>query len=485
MLSTQHSILSTDYRFNVYFYPMQNHAYDIAIIGGGLSGALTAINLMRTAKAPTRIVLIEKEPENLLRGVAYHATSRYLPLNVPVKKMSLISSDHHHFERWLAANKDKHADAVPDASPDSFVSRGVYGHYIEDTFHETLASKPEGLEVEELVNEVVAMDAPGADGYCTLHMGKGDDLKVKKVVLALGNFPPVNVPLADTSFFSSTHYLPSAWDFKKIETVGKNEDVLVIGTGLSMLDVIITLDRVGYQGKVSTISLQGLLPRPHGPATELPIIMPADINTALGLFTALREQIRIAEEQGHSWITVLDSIRGQTPAIWKRLSTKEKQHFMRHLRHHWDVHRHRIPQASQALMDRLAAEGRSHSYAGKLVSLKEKDSRVEAVFKKRGETETQSITVDKVVNCTGPHPDFTRVPSLLVAQLLQSGQAKVDDMKIGFEAADDYAMIKGDGTASNYLYLVGPMLKAAWWESIALREIRQQAEALPGILLPK
>lgn len=453
----------------------------IGIVGGGLSGTLAAINLIKQGKDGLIIYLFEKKTDNLLRGVAYHKDNRYLPLNVPVKKMSLFSEQPTHFYDWLQANQHKYADALPDVSMDAFVSRGVYGYYVEDTFQAVLLENRSSVGLVITHDEVLAVQ-PTGNGF-TVVTQNGGTLDLDKVLLALGNFPPVDVWQSNPAFYdaSNPHYVALPWGAKAFGAVNANDDVLVIGAGLTMVDLLLCFDRKKHQGKVFTLSRNGLLPRPHGQAPELKLQLDTAQPTNYNYFQQVKSAIATANNNGANWRSVMDGLRQQTPYLWQSLSVAEKKTFMRRFRALWDVHRHRIPTASHQLIERMEAEGRFHSYAGKLMSLDVVNDRVEVRYKEKGETEERLLVVDKVINCTGPHPDFSKSPSTLIQQLLKDGLAVVDDLKIGLKTDFQGALLDRSGQKTN-LYTIGPMRKGAWWESVALNEIRMQAEALPKLM---
>jgi uncharacterized NAD(P)/FAD-binding protein YdhS len=452
-----------------------NSPLKVVIAGGGLSGTLTAINLVKQATGPIEIVLAEKNPSLLYRGAAYQKENKYLPLNVPVKRMSLFSNEPDHLRQWLEARKEQYGNILPDAGPDAFIARGILGDYIVDTVEKILTEAPEYVKFRSVTASVVSVEE---GGQLMIGFDDGATETADKLVLAIGNFPPINVPIKDQSFYSCDRYIPLPWTAAAVERVGANEDVLILGAGLTMVDVLISLDKKVHKGKIYVLSRNGLLPRAHGHGAEVPAPDFDSIEpTALGYYQLIKKAIK--DNPQSNWIMVVESLRGITTDLWKRLPINERKQFLRHLKTFWEVHRHRIPQASQALIDRLKAEGRLIVYAGKLEHLQESNDGVQASFIQKGTRQPVSFQVDKVINCTGPTVDYSKVPSPLVRDLLDKGLAVVDELCLGFKLAENGAIIGADGQTSTKIFTLGPVRKGDWWESTALREIRMQSEQLP------
>ena len=59
-----------------------------------------------------------------------------------------------------------------------------------------------------------------------------------------------------------------------------------------------------------------------------------------------------------------------------------------------------------------------------------------------------------------------------------------DALSLGLDVSDDLAILDADGQASASIFLVGPLLKARFWEATAVPELRQHAATLARKLLP-
>jgi len=180
---------------------------------------------------------------------------------------------------------------------------------------------------------------------------------------------------------------------------------------------------------------------------------------------------------------VLDALRDEIPAIWQAFSLQEKKRFMRHIRPYWEVHRHRMPERSAALLEELQASGQLHVMAATVVALQQHGTAVQVTLRKRKREETIHLSVDSVINCTGPQSDLTKVDMPLVQQLLADRMMTPDALRLGVLTSPQGVLLGEQAAPVTGLYTLGPLRKATWYESTALREIRRQAGTLTNELL--
>lgn len=451
----------------------------IAIIGSGLSGTLTAINLLQQGQ-PLHVVLYEQQPEQLNRGAAYTANNVHQPLNVPIGKMSLYTHDHDHFYNWLHEDPARLAECIYGTERDSYVPRKVFGDYLMDRFLHTLSVVSEIHQIEILSAKVLGVEK--SEGGYLLRTTKGDRM-FQNVVLATGTVPPQQAIFVPPALRNID--LPIIHSWKGLPKVGSAKQVLIVGSGLSMVDAVIDLERQGYKGNIRVLSLHGLIPQPEVPEP------PHDLNLsplpiALGLFKAFRALVKLAEEQGSGWRSTINNLRPYTHQLWQGLNDTEKQTFMRHLQPYWEVHRHRVPQFSYQLLQNLIAAKRLEVLRGRITNLVlADDGRITVTYRPRHTQASVSFDTDLIVNCTGPVADLSRSGDPLLEQLIQSGLAASGPLKMGLNTNDYGKLLNANGQVQEGLYAMGCLRKGNLWESTALRELRQQAEALPEVLLKK
>ncbi len=437
----------------------------IAIVGAGLSGTLAALQLLR-ANIGAEIFLFEKAPARLQKGVAYSGTLLYQPLNVPVGRMSLFSDDPKHFWRWLQDNRARYADEVDEADLESFVSRRAYGDYVRESFREEAADR-----VTTIVAEVRAV-RPHAGG-CRIFYGEGQSLDVDRTVLAWGNLrPKLPYPLSETPGI-----VADPWSAGLADRIAPDDDVFLVGTGLTMVDWVVSLALKGHRGRIVALSRHGKLPRPHAhhetwqPRTEWPDSLPE-------LLRAFRDEARRAEADGVGWISMMDNIRSATAPIWQRLPLEERRRFLRHLATLWDVHRHRMPGKSWAHLEALREKGIFSVLAGRIRACRALEEGFEIAYTPRHEKQEQILTARHIINCTGPETDVSLIQDPLIRDLYAEGLIGRDPLGLGLLVDDQGHPLRSDGTPWTEVITLGSLRRAHLWETTALREIRDQAEEL-------
>jgi len=228
-------------------------------VGGGFSGTMVAAHLLREAAAPLEISLIERRPV-LGEGLAYSTTLGSHVLNVPAHKMGAFPEAIDDFQRWLRALEPEFGEFAPHG----FVPRIWYGTYLRSILAEAEQAAPEGVRVRRIVDtaESVEVDRSGV----TIGLASGDHVRADQVVLAFGNLPAGDPPLETGALRDQPAYLADPWDTEAVRAIPADADVLLIGTGLTMVDWAFSLGRQGHRGTIHAVSRRGLVPRAHGPA---------------------------------------------------------------------------------------------------------------------------------------------------------------------------------------------------------------------------
>jgi len=283
----------------------------IAIIGGGLSGTLVAANLMRNATTPLTIKLIERKPE-IGKGVAYSTTVDSHLLNVPAGKMSAFADEPNHFLHWLRRN------GYHEVTASTFVPRKIYGVYIQAVLHEAEANAAADVQLERICDEAIAIKT--TTDNVKIYLRENQCLQVQKAVLALGNFP-ASLPQAITALGNNNPYVKDAWSSDAISNLNPEDAILLVGTGLTMVDAVVALHQQGFRGKIHAVSRHGLTPQYHQPTTPYPAFINLETapKTARSLVHIVRQEVNKAATQGQDWRTVIDALRPVTQQLWQAL----------------------------------------------------------------------------------------------------------------------------------------------------------------------
>ncbi|MCY1036448.1 FAD/NAD(P)-binding protein [Corallococcus sp. BB11-1] len=488
-----------------------NLRQDVIIIGAGASGTLLAACLLRGARAPLRVTLVERG-ERIGRGVAYSTTSARHLLNVPAGRMSAWVEEPEHFLRWLR-------EEAPQTPPSAFAERRRYGQYLEAVLKEAARRAAPGVHLETVRDEVTAAVDTG-DGV-TLTLASGATLEARGAVLALGNALPADLRVPDGRLYASARYHRSPWSPGAMEGIGPEEPVLLIGTGLTMVDTVLSLGERGHRGRVHALSRHGLLPHvhrasgagapaaaeplrirellrsvrremdrcrhaeaaTHAASSQEPCAAPFSTLRIRDVLRAMRQEVDAQVAAGADWRAAVDALRPVTTPLWQRLTDAERQRFLRHLRAHWEVHRHRMAPEIHAALEGWRREGRLLLHAGRVLGFQLEPDGVTARLRPRGQREPQALRVGHVINCTGPESSLSSRSQPLLRGLLEAGQARADALGMGLATAGDGAVLDARGRPSAHLFTLGPPRRGDLWETTAVPEIRAQARDLADHLL--
>lgn len=457
----------------------------IAIIGGGLSGTLTAIHLLYNIAGNETIYLIEQDRYRMNRGIAYSSQLVFQPLNVPASAMSLFPEQPLDFYNWLTAKQHRYKKHLNHpVSKDDFIPRFIFGDYLKARLEEAEMLASKNVKLVKVYDEAIAVKRTGT-GF-RIQLKDHEPIAAKKAVLALGNFEPGTLPISNKAFYQSNKYVASPWSTRGLANLPSDSPLLLIGSSLTMVDLAGSLKAEGHTGKIYVVSRHGLLPQPFDVNTRLfhnPEVTGFPALPLPDLFHLIRKEIKEAELQGYTWRSVLDVMRAHIPDIWQAFSLAEKKQFLRHARPYWETHRHRMPASSAALIKELQMQGRLELIAGTITDMTDNGEMASVTIKQRSQTVTRTISVSRVINCTGPQCDFTKVKLPLVEQLLADGLIKPDELRLGLLTTPEGTLLNEKGIAVEGLYTLGPPRKAMLYESTALREIRQQAKDLAHQLL--
>ncbi len=427
----------------------------VVIIGGGFSGTLLAINLLR--HDGPRATLIERRAAQMARGVAYSAAHNEHLLNVRAGNMSAFPDDPGHFVRWL--------ESLDMGDAGTFVSRRVYGTYLREMLDDAAASHGDRLTLIDATVTDLTRDASGI----VATTGDGRRIAADVAVLAVGNLPPHTPPGLDPDALPNGCYRADPWAGDIADGLGDKDRVVLVGTGLTAIDAALMLDAAGFRGPILAISRRGLVPRAHADAPGRPGLREKPAGEASALVRSVRTR---AADIG--WRAAVDELRPMTQIIWGAADGIMRGRFLRHLRPYWDVHRHRLAPRIAARIDRLRDDGRLQFAAGKLVSAANDGDGAMLCWRPRGSDAVETVRVARIVNCTGPQGDLLRSDEPLLQRLLADGMIRPDALRIGLDVDAQSRVVDRSGQVDERMYCIGPMTRGGLWEVVAVPDIRQQ-----------
>ncbi len=459
-------------------------AHVIAILGGGFTGTMVLANLLRLGRdvpTPVHIVLTDRQPA-IGEGVAYRTNdSRHL-LNVPADKMSAWPdrpSDFLEFAR----------NTNPSALPGDFLSRRIYGAYLRKILHELAQSANEKLSVE-IVRDEAARLVPTAVSGWKIQTSRGRTIYADATVITVGHRPPDD-PFGDRWIGPRHRFINDPWAALVLNQIGGNEPVLVIGSGLTAVDTILTLDRPDRVAPLIVMSRRGLMPLPHvrDPLPEVDVrdliaqwLDPAERLTIRNMVRTLRRYI--AERTAHTdWRQIVDALRLAVPRLWERLNIVERKRFLEHLRPFWEVCRHRMAPEVADTMERIRASGILQLISGEAVSAVADADGVNVTLSPRDGSTDRNVRVSWVVNCTGPGIQNRHTTHPILRPLIESGTLCDDEMSLGVQTDPIGRAIDAGGQILPTLLVAGTLRKSTLWESTAVPELRQQAQTVAQAVL--
>jgi len=453
---------------------------DILIIGGGLSGALLAMQLLRLP-GKRQVLVIEPRAE-LGRGEAYSAVELGHTLNGNAARMGVDPDNPDDLTQWLSAFitnggwPESDQQSVPVA--ELFPPRGMFGLYVQQRLAEAQAVGARyGSSVEHVRGEVVDLQT---DEYATLlTLSDGTRLRGAFAVLATGLFPAARTPQTEPSGLNAAAVDP--WDVAAMTQLDPQSTVLIIGSGLTMVDAVVSLEQAGHRGPIEVFSRHGLLPhvRRQPPAWVDFLAEDPDIRSPRQLMHELRRHCRAAMAEGIDWQAPLDTVRAHIGRLWSQATDVQRRQFVRHVRPWWESHHHRSPPLSAELVARLHQEGRLRIQAASFKGLAPSaEGQVSIRIRRRGESEVTLVSGDALINSSGIEYDWRRVARPLPQQLLARGLIKPGPLALGIAADPSGAVIDAEGQVARRLFAMGPPLRGMWWESTAVTDVASQAKAL-------
>ncbi|GAA1223080.1 FAD/NAD(P)-binding protein [Pseudonocardia alaniniphila] len=432
----------------------------VAIVGGGASGTLAALHLLRTSSDPgLRIALFEADPCRGHLGVAYGTTDPRHLLNLRAQVMSAFPDEPDHFADWARC-------AGRGWTPTDFLPRMVYGDYLRDLVSQFGGHRLSivGARVKDIASRQggfeISTDCATAPA--------------ESVVLAYGVSAPHRLATAAGPVRDASWHLQSPWDLEALARVPDDATVVLAGSGLTAIDAAITLLEDASQRRVVMVSRRGELPRAHLeqvlPDWRTPI--PTGPLTTDGIADLVYDQIAAAHNRGVDWRAVLDGMRPQSQSIWRRLDQSQRRRFLTTYEHTWHVHRNRMAPQIAARISAYRDTGRLTLHAGGLRTVDDLGTRC------RVHLADTTFEADALINCTGPLSDVTKTTNPLLRALLDRGSITPDPLGLGVACTESGELLDSRGDVVPGMYALGPPTRGTAWEAISVPEIRNQAARL-------
>jgi uncharacterized NAD(P)/FAD-binding protein YdhS len=437
--------------------------YDVAIVGAGFSAIALTINLLDILPSEATIAVIGDDP-GFGRGTAYRTEFYLHRLNVPAARMSIFPDQPDDFTDWLTSR----GKAV---SPDTFASRGDFGLYLRDRLASRLRAREHRARLDFVRAKAVSCNDGQGDGISFV-LDTGGSLRARTVVLALG-VGSAGLPVASdrVSAAARGRIIENPWTMGWLSHVGRNDEICVLGSGLTMIDQVLSLRARGHRGPIRALSRRGLVPMPHLDRRSEPVAV--DLPDGAELSQVLHALRRSADDVA-DWRSVIDGLRPKTQALWQGLTMAQRSRFMRHALAWWNIHRHRIAPDVHREFQALVADGTVKVEAGFLSAIHDDGDGVRVEYRPRGSQNATTFIADLVVNCTGMEKAGIR-HSPLLRTMCDLGLIRIDELSLGI-VVDKTSRVLGDTQRTNAaLFAVGALTAGQFWEITAVPDIRVQA----------
>ncbi|CAD7054462.1 FAD-dependent pyridine nucleotide-disulfide oxidoreductase [Pseudorhizobium endolithicum] len=437
----------------------------VTIIGGGASGTLAAAHLLQRRITPQRLrITIVEARKDVGCGIAYSTDQSSHLLNTRVNNMSAFPDDPSHFSRWLERQ------GLGSGNDLDFVPRRTYGRYLADL----VAPEADAVSVPRLRilhQECVA-----------LHVHEHG----VEVGLADGSVLPSHFAILATGFCGDdrrTSSLENPWA-RPLDR-DPAEPVVLVGTGLTMIDMVLSLLEAGQTGTIQAISRRGLLPQSHKVTKPLKLsVADIPIGSSLGyMLHWLRTTIRAHEAAGGDWRDVIDGLRPHTQLLWRHLPPESRRRFLRHASTIWDTHRHRMPPSSAARIAEAQASGLLRIVKGHFQRAERTASGTTVTYRPSGSEGSLTPEGSHAIDCRGFRRISLPTPNRLLQSLLDNGTARLDPLTLGLDFDHRDALIDNEGQSSPRIFGVGPVTRGTHFEITAVPDIRVQAARLAELLL--
>jgi uncharacterized NAD(P)/FAD-binding protein YdhS len=453
----------------------------VAVIGGGFCGAFFAAQLARHSQVPVTISIVE--PRAMLGGgVAYSTTDPAHRINVPAARMTLFPDKPTDFDDWFRRSGGLDADPEALWSDGSvYPRRAVFGRYVAEIVASQHDDNPVAT-IDHVEDQAISVERVG-ESYSIL-LAQGGKIAAEIVVLATSHPPPGLPAIIASRLADDPGLIANPWAPGALEKIGPNEDVLIIGTGLTMADMVASLSRRGHKGHITAFSRRGLLPRGH---SKRPVPIPFTWFTQheaprnlLELTRQVRAFVAEARDDKLPWQAVFDDVRSNGQRIWRGFDTAEKRRFLRHLRVFWDAHRYRIAPQVEKILEDKQRDGSLHVFAASLCSVERQNDKINIGLqpRRRPKDPTQHVTVDRVIITTGPSHGTVVDQNPALSSLSKQGLLQADCLSLGIRVDAFGQVINSAGVSEPTSLVVGPLAREQYGELMGLPQVATQPNAV-------
>jgi uncharacterized NAD(P)/FAD-binding protein YdhS len=433
------------------------------VVGGGFTGVAATIACLRHLKKLFHLTLVEPSAA-LGRGVAFGGHDPLQLLNVRTRDLSIYADRPGDFLNWAFRQLDQgeNDEGLHAGLAHTFLPRQLFGEYVQQQFFKALELRPD-VDFEHLRCTATACIAH--EGGFRVRLDRANNVSADIVILATSyglQMPGCTEALAPYARLAH-------------EQLAKASSIALIGSGLTMIDVLLSARRAAFLGKAIVISPRAQLPRPHAPKGVVTHAIGLPHFKKVSAFTAaIRLACEAAEANGTPWQAIVNGLRPSLQDMWQDLTVQEQARFLRHLRPFWDTHRHRLPLEVYEQIRKEFESGRAVLQRGRVTSVERTPLGFRLTLRRSGSAETKTVKADLAFDCTGHKPDLG---SPFIKSLLNQGLACPDHHGLGLITKPDGEVVGKGDEVTHGLFALGPLCQGSLWEITAVPEIVSQVDA--------
>lgn len=493
---------------------MQYTTYDIAIVGDGAASVAFLNSLVKNQGqniSQKNIIIFARDNSYLGTGKAYQPDMETLLLNRPVQSMSVDIQNPQDCLDWLKDKPNFYNKCVDCASAGSYLPRYIFGYYLNDRFYELVQQACQlGITVNVIRHSVVDVDngqphiLTAADGkqykasyviYCCGHLGLHDFYQLQNTPAYIHNPYPIS---------------------QTVNKVLNKQKVAIIGNSLTAIDVALSLNDGGYQGKVALLSRRNIYPYVRGVINRKPLNYlnhdnlqklcqkhgKLSLRDLLRLFRRemksvnqdwrfvfkaehqgnlkqhLKQELNVAETP-RAWQSVLASTNNVIEKAWYNLSYDAKLQFLRYYHRAWLNTRSPIPAYNANKLLSMLDKGQL-DYKAYLQDIDynpmTKDYSVQSGC--------QIEQFDVIINASGMRNHLKPEDGLLY-HLVEKQQLIIHSLGGVAVDFDSSAVIRPDDTIDYTQYVIGQATSGVYYYTTSLEMIAKHADSIARQLVEK
>lgn len=445
----------------------------VAIIGGGAAAAFVITELLEHGVGMPAELHWFSGRRSGSRGVAYGTPVDEHLLNVRATAMGLNTAEPTEFLDFARRQ-------LPDARGGDFLPRRLYGDYLEARVARAFEGASfRGIRASRLRTEIDAITPSPEGGYCLVD-STGYPSAADLVVVATGALPDRALPQVEPTLIAAGRYVIDPWQWLSANTLPFEQlrKILIVGSGLSAVDLALSVTERWPNVRVTMLSRRGRLPAAHHRDPQLPAEGLAELLAELRERPGLRRWTRLVRahcDEADDWRSVIDGLRQTTAQLWQSLPAADQRRFLRHLRGAWEIGRHRMPPQVARRVLELQADRRLEIRAGRIRSVSAGRHNRPVLSWTRGpqHATAEVARYDLVLQAIGLDTDARVTPHPLVRSLLRNNLAHADANGLGLQVD-----ASGRLDPAQRIWTLGALCRGRDWESTAIPEIRQQARTI-------